>query len=81
MKITIRCFAGVREVLGTPHLALQLPDNALAGSVLSTLSEQYPALRPLAAYVRIAVNNTYASAEAPLHEGDEVALIPPVAGG
>lgn len=81
MKITILCFAGVREALGTRQLTVQLPNNALAGSVLRTLSEQYPALRPLAAYVRIAVNNAYASAETPLHEGDEVALIPPVAGG
>lgn len=81
MKITVLGFATVRQALGTSQLALQLPDDALAGRVLTALSEQYPVLRPLAAYVRIAVNNAYVPAETPLHEGDEVALIPPVAGG
>ncbi len=32
-------------------------------------------------YIRIAVNEVYADAGFKLHDGDEVAIIPPVSGG
>jgi molybdopterin converting factor small subunit len=38
-------------------------------------------LQPLLAVSRLAVNCAYAAWEMPLHDKDEVALIPPVSGG
>jgi molybdopterin converting factor small subunit len=40
-----------------------------------------PALRDHLARVAWAVNRAYASIETELHEGDELAVIPPVSGG
>jgi molybdopterin converting factor subunit 1 len=76
MEVRIRLFASLRERAGTPEIVLELPDGALVGDALerlSTVTDGVPAV--------MAVNHEYASTEAPLHEGDEVALIPPVSGG
>jgi molybdopterin synthase catalytic subunit len=76
MEVRIRLFASLRERAGTPEIVLELPDGALVGDALerlATVTNGVPAV--------MAVNQEYASTEAPLHEGDEVALIPPVSGG
>ena len=42
--------------------------------------ERYPALRELSS-LALAVNQAYARDKDPVHESDEIALIPPVSGG
>ncbi|MBV9416412.1 MAG: molybdenum cofactor biosynthesis protein MoaE [Solirubrobacterales bacterium] len=76
MHVRIRLFAGLRERAGTGQLELELPEGAVVGDALermSALTEGVP--------VVMAVNHEYADSDAPLHGGDEVALIPPVSGG
>lgn len=56
-------------------------EGARAGEVWESLRQRYA---ELADYVRppmIAVNETYATADTVLRDGDELAFIPPVAGG
>jgi molybdopterin synthase catalytic subunit/molybdopterin converting factor small subunit len=76
VQITVRLFAGLRELAGTGRLELELPDSASVGDV-------WPALELGAepAGLLYAVNRAYAERETELSEGDEVALIPPVSGG
>ncbi len=57
-------------------MELELPDGAVVGDAL----EQMRALTDGVPVV-MAVNQEYADPAAPLHGGDEVALIPPVSGG
>ena len=45
------------------------------------LSGDLPVLQELVNRVAYAVNRSYAHVGAELHDGDEVALIPPVSGG
>jgi molybdopterin converting factor small subunit len=45
------------------------------------LIARFPSLAPHRSSLRIAVNGSYAFASDPVAGGDEVALIPPVAGG
>jgi molybdopterin synthase catalytic subunit len=75
-SVTVRLFAGLRERAGTGSTVLELPDGAVAGDVwaLLELGEQPPG-------IAFAINRQYADADAPLAEGVEVALIPPVSGG
>ena len=40
-----------------------------------------PDLRDLRTATRFAVNGEYAAADTPLHDGDEVAFLPPMSGG
>jgi MoaE-MoaD fusion protein len=76
VQITVRLFAGLRELAGTGRQELELPDSASVGDV-------WPALELGAepAGLLYAVNRAYAERETELSEGDEVALIPPVSGG
>ncbi|MGD2153643.1 MAG: molybdopterin converting factor subunit 1 [Gemmatimonadales bacterium] len=78
----VRClfFAAYREVFGVDQLELELPD----GSTLEALIEDVRARAGTSVLPRqlvVAVNRDYAAVETVLRDGDEVAFIPPVAGG
>jgi molybdopterin converting factor small subunit len=49
--------------------------------VWDALVADYPALAPYATVSSCAVNEEYAHTGAELHDGDEVAFLPPVSGG
>lgn len=82
MVVSVRLFAMLRERLGSGRLEIELEEGATVGDAVSALSEK-PGLGPLLGEmpVLMAVNREYAHADAPLREGDELALIPPVSGG
>ena len=80
MRITIRCFAQLRE-LATDRTELELPDGATVGDAWNRLVERYAGLEPHRAYVRGARNGVYAAWEQPLSDGDTIAFLPPVSGG
>ncbi len=79
--VTVLLFAAAREAAGVSALALPVGDGATAGAVLGAVCERFPALGPYAPSLRVAVNGAYASLDEPVRAGDEVAIIPPVAGG
>ena len=79
MRVYVRLFASYREAAGTNRLETSLPAGACVADLLQTLSEQVPSLTR--ARGMVAVNQAYVTPEVLLHDGDEVALIPPVSGG
>lgn len=52
-----------------------------ARALLEQLTARHPALGPLLPHLRVAVNQQFVGLDAPVPEGAEVALVPPVAGG
>jgi molybdopterin converting factor subunit 1 len=79
MKVRVLVFASYAEALGLDALDLELPSEATAGACVAELRRRAGDRVPAAPLV--AVNQRYAPAEQPLADGDEVAVIPPVAGG
>ena len=79
MNVKVLVFASYADALGKSELALNLPPGATVGDCLAEVRRQAGGRVPPAPLV--AVNQVYARPEQPLTEGDEVALIPPVAGG
>ena len=79
ITVRVRLFASYREAAGTARLTETLPAGATVGTLQSQLARRIPAL--LAAKGMTALNQEYVAADAPLHDGDEVAFIPPVSGG
>ena len=78
-------FAWLRERVGFADEAVTPPPSVnTVGGLLDWLKQQSSghaeALRDLSA-VRVAVNQEYAGPDAPVREGDEIALFPPVTGG
>jgi molybdopterin synthase catalytic subunit len=76
MEVRVRLFAALRERAGATEIDLSLPDGARVSDALAELSELIDGIPAV-----MAVNQEYADADAQLHAGDEVALIPPVSGG
>jgi len=74
--VTTRLFAGLREQAGTRQRELELPDDARVADVWPALG-----LGEEPAGLVYAVNRSYAERSAPLADGDEIAVIPPVSGG
>lgn len=81
MRISVRLFAILKDAAGAGELTLELPAGATAESARQALREQRPALAGHLSRVALAVNRAYVKGDAPLHDGDELALIPPVSGG
>ena len=80
MTVTVLLFASYADSLGTRSMAVDLPTGATAGEVLSRV-QALPGGNRLPARPLIAVNERYAKPSHVLNAGDEVAIIPPVAGG
>jgi molybdopterin converting factor subunit 1 len=80
MRVRVRLFASYAEAAGRDELDLELPAGATAADCLAAVRAEAWAER-LPPAPALAVNRRYVKGDAPLHEGDEVALIPPVAGG
>ncbi len=79
--VKLLAFAGARDVLGAAELAFPLSAPCTAAELLTEVCRLYPALVLWRGAIRVAVNGTYAAPGDPVRAGDEVALIPPVAGG
>ncbi len=80
MKCKIKAFGISREIIGSKLLEMDVPDGHSISDLKKALIQRYPTFDSLKS-LYIAVNNEYASEDALLKEGDEVALIPPVSGG
>jgi molybdopterin converting factor subunit 1 len=71
-------FAQYRDFAGVDELAVALPAGATAGDLVVRVRDAAARIpeRPV-----VAVNMEYAPLATELRDGDEVAFIPPVAGG
>ena len=81
MKVRLLFFAVLRDITGKSEAELQLAEGTRARDVWQLLRDQY---QQLAGYIDpplTAINESYAAADAILRDGDELAFIPPVAGG
>ncbi|MBV9104255.1 MAG: MoaD/ThiS family protein [Candidatus Eremiobacteraeota bacterium] len=81
ISVRVLAFARVRELLGCAERTLQLPPGATVADAWEALAERAEPLRALASSTRLAQNGRIVDGGAPLHDGDEVALLPPVGGG
>ena len=81
MKVTVLFFAQVRERAGRASVELSLPEGSRLADALAVLAHEHPALEPLWPHLAVAVSGRLARPEAPLTDGAELALLPPVSGG
>ena len=81
MKIRVRLFASFREAAGSGTLSWDAPEGSTVSAVVDALRAQYPGFGPAAEKALLAVNQEYVGGTFTLHDGDELALIPPVSGG
>jgi molybdopterin synthase catalytic subunit len=81
MRVTVKLFARLREAAGTRRLEREVAADATLGDLLAQLHADFPALAEAAPRTIVALNRAFAAPDSTLHDGDEVALFPPVSGG
>jgi molybdopterin converting factor subunit 1 len=81
VRITVRLFARLRDIAGSPELTRELPPGATIGAVWHGLVSEFPGLAEYERSISSAVNADYARMDQAVKDGDEVAFLPPVSGG
>jgi molybdopterin synthase catalytic subunit len=81
VQVTVKWFGPLREATGTKELGVRLDEGASLGDLAELLARQHEAFAALLPRLRAAVNQEIAESDRVLADGDEVAFLPPVAGG
>ena len=81
MRVTVRLFAQQRAQTGVRTHQLELPAGADVTAAWAALVADLPVVATAWDSVRFARNGVYVETSEVLAEGDELAVIPPVAGG
>lgn len=81
MRVRVLLFGMLKDLAGKSSDSMDLPDHACVRDVLARYESTIPRFKDSLPSLAFAVNQQYAKAETTLHDGDEVALLPPVSGG
>jgi molybdopterin converting factor subunit 1 len=81
MTIRVLYFASFREAAGRDEEARSLPEGACVRDLWKELARGLPLFGKFPSMPPAAVNRAYADGDRALADGDEVAFLPPVAGG
>ena len=79
--IHLRFYARYAELVGRDEMQLPVPLPATVRDVVRCVREQLPGGNDIPERPLAALNLTHVKLDAPVHDGDEVALLPPLAGG
>lgn len=80
MQLDVLLFASYADAAGAASVRVSVSDDACVAEVVQAVRSAAPTLR-LPTRPLVAVNHRYARADVRVASADEVALIPPVAGG
>jgi molybdopterin converting factor small subunit len=81
LRIDVRLGSGLSRLAGGPRLAVDVADGATVDEVLVRVVEERPALAAGLPSALTVVHGTQVGGERVLAEGDELAVLTPVAGG
>jgi molybdopterin converting factor subunit 1 len=81
MQVCTLFFATYRDALGTGTLDVDLPEGATVGELVRRLRSRGTPFDRLPEVPAVAINRSMVRGDAPLAHGDEIAFLPPVAGG
>jgi molybdopterin synthase sulfur carrier subunit len=79
--IHVRFFARYAEFVGREEAMLAVPLPATVGDVVRRVRDEIPGGKGIPERPLAALNLTHVKLDAPVQDGDEVAFLPPLAGG
>lgn len=83
-EYSVLLFGGLQEAAGVPSIALRIAqseDDISVETLREMCAREVPQLARWMPFVAVAVNREYSQRDARVFPGDEIALLPPVAGG
>lgn len=81
IRVKVLYWAHAREVAGKREEIFILEKRGTISQLIEKVLKKHPGLASLHSSIRIAVNGELSRDSEVLKDGDEVALLPPVAGG
>ena len=81
MQVTVQCCGVTGQLLGQPALTISLPEPSTVRDLFALLSERSTDLAETLARSACARGDSIVPRSTLLRDGDELALLPPVAGG
>ena len=78
--VTVQLFASYAELLGAPAVELPFAPGTTVRDLIYRI-RSLPGASSLPTAPRVAINRSFATSDQLIHPSDEIALIPPVAGG
>ena len=81
IAVRVLFFGAARDAVGQAEIDFVLHGTATAESAFAQVMKKFPDLSRFGRSLLFAVNQEYARADQEVHEGDELAVFPPVSGG
>jgi molybdopterin synthase catalytic subunit len=81
MKVRVLAFATASDLLGKEPVEIELSTGSRLADLKDELISRFPPLAPTWTRLAVAVDGELSGPERELHDGAEVALLPPVSGG
>jgi molybdopterin converting factor small subunit len=81
MKVSVQFHSYLCRLAGQEHWEVELPAGALVSDLLERTCAQFPPMRDADKIMLVAIGMEFARRGDPLHDGDEVSLMPPLQGG
>jgi molybdopterin converting factor subunit 1 len=81
MKLRVLFFSVLRDITGTEEIVLDVPAGSTMADLLIQIESRWPKLRDWQNSLLLSLDQTYVKRDALLHDGCEVAIMPPVQGG
>ncbi len=81
VSVTVRFFARYAELLGAPRVEIAVPPGSTVATLLAEVRRVVPGAERLPERMLCAVNLVHVLPTQVLRDGDEVAILPPLAGG
>ena len=80
-NVKVLYFASARELASTRSESLVLPEGESLAGLIKAIVKLHPPMKRLGDSTKFSVNLTVSDADVVLRDGDEVGVLPPVAGG
>jgi sulfur-carrier protein len=81
MKVQVRFYAQLRDLIGNHELELEVPEGATVRELLEKIYARKPALRPHDTSILVGAGLEFVDRNYKLNSGEEIAIMPPVQGG
>jgi molybdopterin synthase catalytic subunit len=81
VRIRVLFFGVLRDIVGVREDSIEVPEGGRLETVFEHYATRFPRIREMSKSLVLALNQRFSEPGAPLSEGDEVAILPPVSGG
>lgn len=81
ISVRVLFFGAARDAVGQPEVDFVLHGTPTAENAFAQVMKKFPGLARFGRSLLFAVNQEYARADHEVHDGDELAVFPPVSGG